>query len=151
MSDTFDHAGQAYASWEAEIGHSFFGDSIDPIFGLNQRCIAPLKSHTQSHNTIRTNNHDDDCDGNDEHDYHASLKHKSEPTTFGKYKIANMSVEHCKNAMKYILKTNPNKLNQYQPILKALNNQIQANSQSKGFALIDLDTGEIIELQDNNI
>jgi hypothetical protein len=146
MSDTFDHAGQAYASWEAEIGHSFFGDSIDPIYGLNQRCIAPLKSHTPSRTTIQTNNHDDDYDEDDEHDYFASLKHKSNPTTFGKYTISEMSTEHCKNAIKYILKTNPNKLKEYQPLIKALNNQIKTNSQSKGFAIIDLDTGEITEL-----
>lgn len=145
MSDTFNHAQQAYDSWEAEIGHSFFGDSIDPIFGLNQRCIAPLKSHSSSRSTSQSYNHDDN-DEHDEHDYSASLKHKSEPTTFGKYIITNMSTEHCKNAIKYIIKTNPNKLNEYQPLIKALNKQIKSNSQSKGFAIIDLDTGEIIEL-----
>ena len=37
MSDTFDHAMQAYDNWEALEGHLPFGNDVDPIFGYGQR------------------------------------------------------------------------------------------------------------------
>ena len=118
MSDTFDHAGQAYDSWEAEVGHGFFGNP-DPTFGFGF--------------SLTTNNHSSEKSQILRDGY------------FGQHKISGMTHEHCKNAIKYILRTNKGNESKYRSILKQLNGRIKDSTGEAGYALVNKETGEIEE------
>ena len=119
MSDTFDHAMQAYDNWEALEGHLPFGNDVDPIFGYGQR---------RSRSPVREEANFDE-------------------ERYGDNLIADMTVGHCRNAVKYLVRTNGSNLDNYRVALAALNKRIADSGESKGFALINLDTGEIEELK----
>ena len=124
MSDTFDHEQQAYDSWEAEEGPLFFGTDVPSIMPLGPRCSS---SSSSSSATTRE-----------------GIRFDGE--RYGGHLIAGMTAEHCRNAMKYLVRTNGANLGKYRDTLKSLNNRIVEAGESKGYALINMDTGEIEEL-----
>lgn len=122
MSDTFDHYGQALDSHEHYIGDNFFGTKEIPLVTLNDGVSVFERCQPR---TVQV------CD----------------TETFGKHKVYEMTESHCRNAIKYIVKTNPNNLSKYSKLIRSLNKRISALSGSKGYGIIDLDTGEILELK----